>query len=184
MSLYAHIARKEDLLDLMVDEVASETLFEGGLPEDWREAITAIAHREREVALAHPWSVDLRTQRPRLRPNGLKHIEQSLAALGDLGLDPLSTWRVATAVDEYVLGHAVSEVLERGAPRREGSSSAELQVLMRPYFQRLVDSGEFPNLAPILKKGLPVDDNTFDRGLDWMLDGIADEFARHDPAQE
>jgi AcrR family transcriptional regulator len=43
MSLYTYIERKEDLFDLMADEVAAEVLVPGELPRDWREATVVIA---------------------------------------------------------------------------------------------------------------------------------------------
>ena len=90
MSLYTYIERKEDLLDLMADEVAAETLVPGELPADWREATLAIARRERQTTLRHPWLVDLVTRRSalgRVGPNMLRHSEQSIAALAGLDAD-------------------------------------------------------------------------------------------------
>src|SRR6185503_20100843 len=51
MSLYTYIERKDDLLDLMADKVVEGILIEGELPDDWREAISMIARREREFIL-------------------------------------------------------------------------------------------------------------------------------------
>ena len=55
MSLYNHVANKDDLLDGMVDLVAAEV----ELPPDdldWKEGIRAIAIAEHEVLLRHPWA--------------------------------------------------------------------------------------------------------------------------------
>lgn len=177
MSLYTHIDRKEDLLDLMVDEVARETYIEGGLPADWREAVTMIARREREVARRHPWVVDLLDRRPRVGPNGLRHLEQSLAALRGLCLDPRSAWRILAAVTDYCAGYHTRDLSERRAPQQGGFTEADRTAMLRPYFQRMADSGEFPNLAPLLTEGLSGDDDNFEHGLRWLLDGIAAEFA-------
>jgi hypothetical protein len=44
---------------------------------------------------------------------------------------------------------------------------------MQPYFQRLLASGEFPHLAPVLERGgVHGAGDTFDQGLTWLLHGI------------
>ena len=173
MSLYTYIERKEDLLDLMADEVAAETLVPGELPEDWREATLAIARRERQTTQRHPWLVDLVTRRSalgRVGPNMLRHSEQSIAALAGLNADATGKWRLMTAVADYSTGFAVREVRERDADR---TGQGEL---LQPYLRQLVAGGDFPHLARMLDNGPPgQDDDNFERGLRWLLDGFAQE---------
>ena len=45
MSIYTHVASKDDLVDLMLDQVIAEALVPEPLPEDWREALRQLAHR-------------------------------------------------------------------------------------------------------------------------------------------
>ncbi|WP_433516812.1 TetR/AcrR family transcriptional regulator [Nonomuraea sp. CA-143628] len=172
MTLYSYIERKEDLLDLMADEIAAEVLVDEPLPEDWREAILTIARREREMVLRHPWRVDLISQRVSVGPNGLRHVEQSLAALDGLAVDQPAKWRILAAIDDYSLGFIVRESLERAAPRRMGVSDAERTALAEPYMRELVASGAFPRLAPLIEGGVAGADDTYERGLNWLLDGI------------
>jgi AcrR family transcriptional regulator len=173
MSLYTYIERKEDLLDLMADEVAAETLVPGELPPDWREATLAIARRERQATLRHPWLVDLVTRRStlgRVGPNMLRHGDQSIAALAHLDVDPTGKWRLMTAVTDYSTGFAIREIRERDAVRTGQSE------LLQPYLRQLVAGGGFPHLAPMLESGPPgPDDDNFERGLCWLLDGFAQE---------
>lgn len=172
MSLYTYIARKEDLLDLMADEIAGEVLIEGGLPADWREAITLIARREREVARSHPWMVELLGRQPRFGPNSLRHAEQTAAALSGLRLSPRAAWQVATAVDQLVLGQVVFD-----ATQLHGTAAVERSAQIVQYFRELSRTGDFPHLAPLLADGVPVQDS-FEQGLGWLLDGIALHHAR------
>ena len=173
MSLYSHIDSKEDLLDLMTDEVNAELLVEGELPADWREAISMIARRTRENLLRHPWIVELVSRRPRIGPNGLRHAEQSLVAIKPLGLDPRSAARIINAVDDYLTGHTIRELMSRNT--RDAAAEEERQLVLRPYFQQMLESGEFPNLAPLLREGTASIENDFEQGLGWLLDGIAAE---------
>lgn len=171
MSLYTYIDRKEDLLALMRERVNDEILLGADLPEGWREALTAIARRTREVALRHPWMIDDNAYNAGLSPSGLRHVEESLTALRDLGLGARAAIEVLNAVDKYVLGHVVFEIVDRaGATARRAA---------RPYFESLLAGGEFPNLAALMSTDAadevmrPRYEPQFERGLAWLLDGIA-----------
>src|SRR3954449_4175411 len=54
MSLYTHIAAKDDLVDLMADAVVGEVLVEDP-PAGWRAALGAMAERSWRTFVAHPW---------------------------------------------------------------------------------------------------------------------------------
>jgi AcrR family transcriptional regulator len=173
MTLYSHIESKDDLLDLMYDEVNGEVLVQDELPGDWRTAITSIAGRTRAMLLRHPWMVELAGRRPRIGPNGLRHGEQSLAALAPLRLAPGPAMRICAAVDDYTLGHVIREVMTLGeSPGRGAPGVPDQRTTVRPYFDRMLDSGEFPHLAPLLREGMPAIEETFEQGLEWLLDGI------------
>jgi AcrR family transcriptional regulator len=166
MSLYTHVERKEDLFDLMFDAVSAEILVEGELASDWREAITAVARREREFLLNHPWVIELvGRRRPKVGPTGLRHGEQSLAALTGLGVDLATAGKIVTAVDHYMTGYVV----------REQTQSAQENVLDQPYIQELLATGEFPNLQQAAQAGVEPSES-FEQGLKWLLDGIEREF--------
>jgi AcrR family transcriptional regulator len=179
MSLYSHIDSKDDLLDLMTEQVLEELLIKGDLPAGWREAITMIARREREISLRHPWLVELANHRSAvvIGPNGLRHLDQSVAALAPLKLKPLDAWRIIAAVDDYMLGYVTREVRERDLPRRHGVSAAELEAFAQPYLQELIDSGEFVNVTPLLTDGVPAAGDSFEYGLTLILDGIERRYA-------
>ena len=179
MSLYTYIDSKDDLLDLMADRVAGEVLIKGDLPDDWREALTMIARRERDTGLRHPWLVDMIYHRTPgvVGPNVLRHLDQSVAAVAGLELDPPDAFRVIAAVDDYMLGFVSRETREREIRRRTGLSGTEHLLALRPYLQRLLDSGEFANLTPLLRGDVPATDMEFERGLRWLLDGIEREYS-------
>ena len=85
MSLYSHIERKGDLIDLMVDEVMGGSVLPETLPSgDWRDDLRRIAQRTRENIRSHPWMIAAAFRRPFIGPNALRHIDQSLAAVSEL----------------------------------------------------------------------------------------------------
>lgn len=182
MSLYSHIGRKGDLIDLMVDEVMAGAIIPGGPPtDDWREALRQIAQRTRESTRAHPWMIAAAFRRPHLGPNTLRHIDQSLAAVSALPLSPERKRAVLLAVDTYTLGFVRWEVMSPGAKgagpcggRPDGSpTAAEIDT----YIVAQAATGKYPHLAEFVGKevGLGVKAEKFEIGLEWLLAGIEAE---------
>lgn len=174
MSLYTHIDAKEDLLDLMYDEVAQEVLIKGELPDDWREAMLQIARREREVGVKHPWMFELARRAPRVGPNGLRHAEQSLAAAARLTDDLESMLAIVTTIDHYMLGYTLREQNAHDVGEN-GLQRAQASLLEQEYVRKLLETGEFPHLKPLFEAGVHGREN-FEQGLNWLLDGIEHEY--------
>ena len=174
MDLYHYFARKDELIDLMVDEALAGAVLDE-LPRDWRDALAAIAHALHAVCLAHPWVVTAAGRQALIGPNVIRHVEQSLQATAALGIDwtkRLAIWR---AVDSYTMGHAH---LSPGRDHSEGKTvdDPSWRPSAEAYLQGLADSGNFPNLAAFGATGLlhsKYDELTFETGLNWLLAGIA-----------
>jgi AcrR family transcriptional regulator len=173
MDLYRYFARKDELIDLMVDEVIAGALLDE-IPPGWRDALSAIACALRAVCLAHPWMVTAAGRQALLGPNVMRHVEQSLEATATLGLDQAKRLAIWRAVDSYTMGHAqISLARDQSAggtahdPGRAAAAGA--------YLQDLAGSGNFPNLAALGAVGLlhsNHDELTFETGLRWLLTGI------------
>ena len=79
MSLYNHIANKDDLLDAMVDRVAGEPLLPDR-DQSWRAAARQFALDTHHALLRHPWAISMwQTRWP--GPNRWLHMETLLAIL-------------------------------------------------------------------------------------------------------
>ena len=178
MSLYSHIETKEELIDLMMDEVIGETLLPGELPDDWREALRQIAERIRASVRAHPWTIGSAFRRRPLGPNGLAHIDQSLGAIAALDLPFERKRAVQLSIDTYVLGYVRWEVL---APNSKSNVCAAEEMPSQDqvdaYLREQVESGEYPHLAAFAARELTlgVKPESFEAGLEWLLAGIAAE---------
>ncbi len=172
MSLYNHIERKEDLLDLMFDEVVQQMVVDEPLPDGWRDAIIAIAQRQREVLLRHPWMVELAARRPQVGPNALKHGEQSLAAACRLDVGMKVAAHIVTAVDHYMTGYFIRERLLRDKQHGEGEGS-----VIEPYMREMLATGRFPYLARANEESVDPQES-FEEGLGWLLDGIERQYGR------
>jgi AcrR family transcriptional regulator len=170
MSLYSHIGRKQDLIDLMVNEAVGACLVPGDLPSDWREALRLIAYHLRAGSRRHPWMLAVAATRATLGPNALRNIEQSLAALSGLDIDRDRKISIMFAIDTYTLGQVAREladlaVLDAAAGAREaasavdtvtavdrsrGAARGESQSWLRAaegHLRRLVETGEYPHVA-------------------------------------
>jgi AcrR family transcriptional regulator len=162
MSLYTHIASKDDLLDLMVHEAIADVLVPEPMPEHWREALAEIARHAYATFVAHPWILAAFSRRPQVGPNVLRHAEQSAAAVSGLGLDARESHTVLEIIDDYALGHAL-RAINREAP------VPELPDL---------DPAEYPHLARVAHEEVDqAHEDTFEIGLDAVLDGMERRFA-------
>ena len=187
MSLYRYISAKSDLITLMDDAIMGESLIPGGqLPADWREALAMIARSTRETLLRHPWAVQAlqghgaAAQDGAFGPNGLRHFEQSLAALATAPLDTAARLDLLTIVDDYVFGHVLraGEEQARAASADPGHAAA-----IADYIQGQLGTGRFPYLSELARDPAAAGiadpgrlDDRFERGLRALLDG-----ARADP---
>jgi AcrR family transcriptional regulator len=160
MSLYTHIASKDDLLDLMANDVIAEVLVPEPLPEHWREALAGIARHSYAAYIAHPWVLEAFSRRPRIGPNVLRHAEQSATAVAGLELDARGARTVLGIVDDYTIGHAIRAI------------SLGDHIPQLPD----IDPAEFPQLARVPLAAQPLED-TFEIGLEVLLDGVERRFA-------
>jgi AcrR family transcriptional regulator len=184
MSLYSHIERKGDLIDLMVDEVMGGAVLPDHLPSgDWRNDLRRISQRTRENIRSHPWMIAVAFRRPIIGPNALRHIDQSLAAVSELPLPPERKRAVLLAVDTYTLGFVRWELKAMQSAKGAapcagiddgGLSGAEIDA----YIATQAASGKYPHLHELGGKksmSLGVKAEAFETGLNWLIAGIEAE---------
>jgi AcrR family transcriptional regulator len=179
MSLYWHVGNKEQLLDLMLDAVASE---DQGAEQsgDWQEDLAAIARKERASLLRHRWKLDVAAGRPPHGPNGLLQLERSLAALDNMDIKPRTALHVLATVLAYVTGSVLNELRELNLEQQRATadlSEDEISAGMRDWRAELERSGLFPRLVRIFNEEIDPDaahtrDERFEFGLRSALDGI------------
>lgn len=165
MSLYTHIASKDDLIALMFDAVSGELLVPEPLPDDWREALRAIARRSHEAYLAHSWMLHAFGRGPRVGPNQLRRAEQSAQALAALELDPDDAWTALRIVHEWTMGHALHVITLREDDQLEADLRARTDARRYPAMAKVFPSGRGASAAP-----------AFDAALEVVLDGIEKRF--------
>jgi AcrR family transcriptional regulator len=183
MTLYHYVRNKDELVMLMNDAVMGEVLVpDGELPEDWREAITAIARRSHEAFGRHRWTLD-RVTDISIGPNGIKHFEQSLQAVASTGLPVVERLHLMSLVDEFVFGYSLRETIDFGG--EVGDEQWPPGTL--DLFERELQNGAYPHIRSLITEELQVESvaegtrrtmqiisepERFERGLGQLLDGI------------
>src|SRR3954451_3102325 len=113
MTPYTHVESKDELIDLMRDAVAAEMILPEPIPDDWRAALPAIAHKTKGAFEAPPWSLDTASRRPRARINRLRHIEQSVGIMVRLEVAPGTGRAILMSIDDYVIGYCLRQRLRQ-----------------------------------------------------------------------
>ena len=169
----------------MDDAVMSQLVIpEDELSGDWREAMAQIARRTRESFRRHPWMLTHHDDNQgEGGPNGMRHFEQSLAAVAGTGLDAAARLELVGMVDDYIYGFAFREAAVADAGAFEDVPDAFFE-----YVQRLLDTGEYPHTAELAQGDMRTalthimrtmfDPDRFERGLQRLLDGIALDIER------
>jgi AcrR family transcriptional regulator len=173
MSLYNHVADKEDLLDDLVDIVFSEIELscEGG---DWKTAMRQRAISAREVLSRHRWAIRLMESRTHPGPATLRHHDAVLRCLRQAGFSVALAAHAYSLLDSYIYGFALEQ---SSLPFETGEEAAAVAQTMFRDFP--VDA--YPHLVEmavqhVMQPGYDYA-NEFEFGLDLILDGLAKELA-------
>ncbi|MFH5207659.1 TetR/AcrR family transcriptional regulator [Antrihabitans sp. NCIMB 15449] len=168
MSLYHHVANKDDLLDGMIDRVYSEIELPTA-EDDWRSAMRRRAVSTREVLGRHPWATALLDSRSTPGPATLRYHDATLGKLRREGFSiPLSA-HALSVLDSYTCGFALQE---HALPFDTEEETVELAQQIMGRFA----AGDYPHLAEltvehVLQPGYAYGDE-FAFGLELILDGL------------
>ena len=109
MSLYNHVANKEDLLDGMVDIVAGE-IEVPDIGRDWKRAMCRRAASAHEVLLRHAWAPMLIVSRINVGPAMLRYVDATIGCLREAGFSYEMADRAWNAIDSYIYGFTLQEL--------------------------------------------------------------------------
>ncbi|ACQ79629.1 transcriptional regulator, TetR family [Beutenbergia cavernae DSM 12333] len=175
MSLYRHVATKDELVAAMVERVTDAYAYPDPAGMDWRARMHAMARREWDMYVEHPWVlVVLATATPPFGPASFRAMEWALAALEPLRLAPEDAGAAIMTVTNYLQGSA-RVVL--GRPQRDDAE--ELLESVDPgtlWRERLsaVELADYPRLRALISSPFLRDPAAwFENGLDVVLDGVA-----------
>ncbi len=168
MSLYNHVANKDDILDGIVDLVFSEIAVPSDRA-DWKTAMRKRAISARDVLLRHPWATSLMQSRTEPGPATLRHHDSVIGSLREAGFTVDMAAHAFSVMDGYIYGFALQQM---NLPSHTSEESAELAE----NILRRLPADEYPHLAEMIieqgmKPGYDYADE-FEFGLDLILDGL------------
>jgi AcrR family transcriptional regulator len=170
MSLYNHVAHKDDLLDGMIDLVFSE-IEPPAVGGDWKAELRKRAVSTREALLRHRWAVGEMEGRADHGASNLKVHDAVLGCLRAAGFSIELTVSAMSMQDAYIYGFALQQT--DMASQTPEDFAAEAQRQMVDYAQSLRDH---PHLVEVVgghvaKAGYDYE-SEFLFGLDVILDAL------------
>jgi AcrR family transcriptional regulator len=170
MSLYRHVAGKDELLVLMLSAAAGPP--PASRDDDWRRALSAWADGLWEVYHRHPWMLPAAASGPPADPGQLAWLEAGLSALSPTGLPERDKLSAVISLLHYVRGAAALAI------DSTGSAALVEPARYSEVLRRLLDAERYPAIGAALSAGAfdPIEGQhpraDFRTGVQRVLDGI------------
>ena len=166
MSLYRHVANKDELVVFMLSAAPAPPPAESD-GANWRDALSNWAGGLWDVYHRHPWVLQAAASGPPADPGQLAWLDAGLATMAGTPLSEREKLAAVMAVLHFVRGAAALSV-EIGTVDHDHYPS---------LLRRLVDPVRFPSLAAALDAGVFSDRSDdplseFRAGLGQLLDGV------------
>ncbi|MFF0745114.1 TetR/AcrR family transcriptional regulator [Streptomyces sp. NPDC004111] len=179
-SLYRHVANKDELIELVVDEVYGELeVPDVDASPGWRAAAVSSAYSLRAMVLRHPWIASVLGQvgLVHLGPNVMRTSERLAAVIHSAGFEGEETELAMSTVFSYVIGVATSEAAYLSMIARSGRSEEEWVDSLTAAAAARASKEEYPRLSEGQNhhRGRSPEqtrDAKFDYGLQRTLDGL------------
>ncbi len=119
----------------------------------------------------------------------MKHVEQSLAAVAGMGIEPVARLEVIGMVDDYVLGSCIHDGAVRSSLYDDDGVGRDAFASLLDYVESRLETGEFPHTRDLVGEGdiranwerLTAEafrPGRFERGLERLLDGVEMDMQR------
>jgi AcrR family transcriptional regulator len=167
MSLYNHVANKDDILDGIVDLVFAEIELPSNRA-NWEPAMRQRAISAHKALLRHPWATSLMQSRTTPGPATMRHHDSVLGSLREAGFTLTNAAHAFSVIDGYVYGFALQQI---NIPLQSREQVAQVgESILRQL------AGDYPHLAEMItehamKPGYDYA-KEFEFGLDLILDGL------------
>jgi AcrR family transcriptional regulator len=167
MSLYNHVAGKDDIIDGVLDRVVEEIAIPavGG---DWRAAMKERAASAMAAFRRHPWASALMDSHLSSSPSRLRYFDAILGTLLGAGFSLELAARAFSILDCYVYGFGRQRLnmVSSGEPQSEKRAEA---------FSENIPDQSYPHLARMTEFAMRTgydEDADFDFGIELILDGL------------
>jgi AcrR family transcriptional regulator len=167
MSLYNHVANKDDVLRGIIDLVLDET--EPPAPVgDWSDAIRSSAISVHDALTRHPWACPLLMSPGYIRPARLGYMDALLGRLREAGFSADATYHAYHVLDAHIFGFSLWQA--------NHSYNAVSLTDMVAELDRMIPVETYPHLyehgTQHLTEGPLHEVSAFELGLDLILGGL------------
>jgi len=167
MSLYNHVANKDDVLDGILDLVLAES--EPPSPAgDWATAVRTSAISVHEALRSHAWSCALLMSPGRIRPARLRYMDLLLGRLREAGFSAETTYSAYHVLDGYIFGFSLWETSH--------TYTAEQVSNLVAKFAQAITAEAYPYLHEHAQQhsseGPHREVSAFELGLDLIVGGL------------
>jgi AcrR family transcriptional regulator len=168
MSLYNHVANKDEILDGIIEIVTSEIEVPSN-DGDWKTSIRTSSISAHDAFIRHRWACPLMMKTPSLSPSRMRWMEALLRTLREAGFSPNLTHHAYHALDSHITGFTLWQVNFPFETREELLDLAE-------DFLHKIPADEYPYVIEHAQEHLaepdPEEPSEFEFGLDLILDGL------------
>jgi AcrR family transcriptional regulator len=166
MSLYNHIAGKDDLLDLMLNRVVAE--FESPtLNAEWKEMMRRRAHSMRHALLRHRWASTYLISKIALGEEIMRDMNTTLGCLLTAGFTYAQADWARNAIDSHVYGYTMQELNFPVKPEEYRAAAAQyLPMISKTDYPFMYEAAEQ------IIKGKYDGVLQFSFGLELILEGL------------
>jgi len=165
MSLYKHVAGKEEILDGIADLVMHEVAVPArDMP--WRAALRQSAISTHQALLRHPWAGPVLESRRNPGPARMQCLDAVVSILLDAGFSLQDAARAFMAVEGQVYGFTMMSL---AFPFDMRDAPEEARIMADEVFGAAVPGLRAMAGLVVAGTGVPLE---FEFGLDLMLDGL------------
>jgi len=168
MSLYHHVANKEDLVHGLLGRVADEIEFPSAA-DDWEESIRRTAISAHAALRRHTWAAaPMLAPSTGILPKRIEYMEALLGCLRDAGLPPDLTYHAYHVIEAHIFGFSLWQAGHSFSSLDLGAAVAD--------FRRQFPPGEFPHISEHIDQhmsdGPHREVSAFELALDLILEGL------------
>jgi AcrR family transcriptional regulator len=171
MSLYNHVANKDDLLNGMIDAVFEEVELPSH-SDDWKTALRKRSVSVRDMLKRHPWANGLMDSAATPGASTLRHHDRVIGTFRNAGFSLGMTAHALAALDSYIYGFAKQDKALPFDSEAEAAAMgqiflAHLPVNQYPYLHEFT-------AEHVLRPGYSFG-KEFEFGLDLVLNALERE---------
>ena len=175
MSLYHHVADKDDLLDAVCARVMTEFRIPETDDRPWIERARHGAREWRRVLKSHPNVIALFAERskPMTQLDALRPMEYALSLIMESGADEREAVKAFNVMGGYIMGFVMMETGQMFTAGALDANDPDVSIVASTF-----PTAQLPCIAAALPHLATCDpDEQFEFGLDLLLGGLQTRFA-------